>query len=152
MPEDDTTDQEHVPKPTQYMQVYHSMMEAGRGVVHQHGVAGLYRGLNITLLEIIPYAALQFGLYDTFTAAWSKARRSRISAKVSKRGCSTFGWTSTCSRFGHHGSEIQCMPRLHYKSVSTPCLCCRVKTCKTAMGTASLRGLCAACVLAHWQS
>lgn len=58
------------------------MMEAGRGVVHQHGFRGLYRGLNITLLEIIPYAALQFGLYDTFTAAWSKARRSRISAKV----------------------------------------------------------------------
>ena len=60
------------------------MMEAGRGVVHQHGFRGLYRGLNITLLEIIPYAALQFGLYDTLTAAWSKARRSRISAKVGK--------------------------------------------------------------------
>lgn len=58
------------------------MMEAGRGVVQQHGFKGLYQGLNITLLEIIPYAALQFGLYDTFTAAWSKARRSHLSAKV----------------------------------------------------------------------
>ena len=58
------------------------MMEAGRGVVQQHGFRGLYRGLNITLLEIIPYAALQFGLYDTFTAAWSKTRRSQLSAKV----------------------------------------------------------------------
>ncbi len=58
------------------------MMQAGRGVVQQHGVRGLYRGLNITLLEIIPYAALQFGLYDTFTAAWSKAHRRRLSAKV----------------------------------------------------------------------
>lgn len=76
--------QEHVPIPPRYVQVYHSMMEAGRGVVRQHGFEGMYRGLNITLLEIIPYAALQFGLYDTFTAAWSKARRSRISAKVGK--------------------------------------------------------------------
>ena len=64
------------------LQVYHSMLEAGRGVVQQHGFKGLYRGLNITLLEIIPYAALQFGLYDTFTAAWSKARRRRLTAKV----------------------------------------------------------------------
>ena len=64
------------------LQVYHSMMQAARGVVQQHGVRGLYRGLNITLLEIIPYAALQFGLYDTFTAAWSKAHRRRLSAKV----------------------------------------------------------------------
>ncbi len=58
------------------------MMQAARGVVQQHGVRGLYRGLNITLLEIIPYAALQFGLYDTFTAAWSNAHRQRLSAKV----------------------------------------------------------------------
>lgn len=57
-------------------------MEAARGVVQQHGVKGLYRGLNITLLEIIPYAALQFGLYDTFTAAWSRTKRARITAKV----------------------------------------------------------------------
>ena len=58
------------------------MMQAARGVVQQHGPRGLYRGLNITLLEIIPYAALQFGLYDTFTAAWSKAHRRRLAAKV----------------------------------------------------------------------
>ena len=71
------------------------MVEAGRGVVQQHGVRGLYRGLNITLLEIIPYAALQFGLYDTFTAAWSKARRSQISAKVGQgHSYSTFGMTT----------------------------------------------------------
>lgn len=70
------------PKKHGGVQVYHSMLEAGRGVVRQHGLKGLYRGLNITLLEIIPYAALQFGLYDTFTAAWSKARRRRLTAKV----------------------------------------------------------------------
>ena len=51
-------------------------------MIQQHGFKGLYRGLNITLLEIIPYAALQFGLYDTFTAAWSKTRRAQLSSKV----------------------------------------------------------------------
>ena len=30
---------------------------------------GLYAGLTATLVEIIPYAALQFGLYDVFTGA-----------------------------------------------------------------------------------
>ena len=77
------------------VQVYHSMMQAGRGVVQQHGIKGLYRGLNITLIEIIPYAALQFGLYDTFTAAWSKAHRRRLSAKV-----------ITASQIGKHGSVL----------------------------------------------
>ena len=31
---------------------------------------GLYRGLGVTLVEIIPYAALQFGIYDMLTSAW----------------------------------------------------------------------------------
>lgn len=88
------------------------MMEAGRGVVRQHGFAGLYRGLNITLLEIIPYAALQFGLYDTFTAAWSKSRRSRLSAKVGKQSVQDLGGQV----IGRQGSEIK--PRLLYKSAS----------------------------------
>ena len=54
--------------------VYASMTDAARGIVRASGVAGLYRGLGITVLEIMPYAALQFGLYDIFmgmsTRAW----------------------------------------------------------------------------------
>lgn len=42
------------------------MLEAAQGIVRQHGVGGLYRGMGITVLEIMPYAALQFGLYDVF--------------------------------------------------------------------------------------
>lgn len=34
----------------------------------------LRRGLGVTLLEIMPYAALQFGLYDVFNKACNKAR------------------------------------------------------------------------------
>ena len=40
----------------------------------QNGLGGLYRGLSITLLEIIPYSALQFGLYDTFNTVYTRAR------------------------------------------------------------------------------
>ena len=47
---------------------------AARGIVRQHGVRGLYRGLGVTVLEIMPYAALQFGLYDAFNKAANSAR------------------------------------------------------------------------------
>lgn len=35
-------------------------------IVQTRGFQGLYAGLSPTLVEIIPYAALQFGTYDTF--------------------------------------------------------------------------------------
>ena len=59
------------------------MTSAARGIVEQHGVRGLYRGIGITLTEIVPYAALQFGLYDIFNNAYSRARvrRSRVLAR-----------------------------------------------------------------------
>ena len=47
---------------------------AARGIVRQRGAAGLYRGLGVTVLEIMPYAALQFGLYDAMNRAYSTAR------------------------------------------------------------------------------
>ena len=59
------------------------MTEAAKGIVQHSGVRGLYTGLGITLVEIVPYAALQFGLYDTFTVAWGKARRARWQAQAS---------------------------------------------------------------------
>jgi solute carrier family 25 thiamine pyrophosphate transporter 19 len=35
------------------------------------------RGLGVTLVEIMPYAALQFGLYDAFNKAWDAAAAQR---------------------------------------------------------------------------
>ena len=55
-------------------QVYRGMISAARGIVAQHGPKGLYNGLGITLIEIMPYAALQFGLYDSFNTAYDVAR------------------------------------------------------------------------------
>ena len=64
------------------LQVYHGVLGAARGIVRQQGPRGLYTGLGVTLLEIMPYAALQFGLYDTFTAAYSARRQAAWHARV----------------------------------------------------------------------
>jgi solute carrier family 25 thiamine pyrophosphate transporter 19 len=57
------------------------MFDAGRSIYKDHGVQGLYRGLGVTLIEIIPYAALQFGLYDAFNQMWSAAADGRRQQK-----------------------------------------------------------------------
>lgn len=42
------------------------MRSAFVDIVRVRGFQGLYAGLTPTLVEIIPYAGLQFGTYDTF--------------------------------------------------------------------------------------
>ena len=54
------------------------MLDAARGVISRQGFRGLYSGLNVTLVEIIPYAALQFGLYDLFTAAAARSHSTEV--------------------------------------------------------------------------
>ncbi|XP_074311856.1 mitochondrial thiamine diphosphate carrier 2-like [Silene latifolia] len=57
--------------------VYPNMRSAFVGIFNTRGLRGLYAGLSPTLIEIIPYAGLQFGTYDTFkrqTMAWNKSR------------------------------------------------------------------------------
>lgn len=56
------------------------MLDAARGVLSRQGVRGLYSGLSVTLIEIMPYAALQFGLYDLFTAAAARAHSHEVEA------------------------------------------------------------------------
>lgn len=53
------------------------MTDAARAICREQGFTGLYRGLGVTLIEIVPYAALQFGLYDAFQQMWSNAATSR---------------------------------------------------------------------------
>jgi solute carrier family 25 thiamine pyrophosphate transporter 19 len=50
--------------------VYPNMRSAFLSIVQTRGIKGLYAGLSPTLIEIIPYAGLQFGTYDTFKR-WS---------------------------------------------------------------------------------
>ncbi|KAG9134399.1 hypothetical protein Leryth_023784 [Lithospermum erythrorhizon] len=46
--------------------VYPNMRSAFAEILRTRGFPGLYAGLTPTLVEIIPYAGLQFGTYDTF--------------------------------------------------------------------------------------
>lgn len=57
--------------------VYRGTAAAARAIVSSRGVAGLYSGLGVTLVEIVPYAALQFGLYDALTRAAAKRGKGR---------------------------------------------------------------------------
>ncbi|CAH9117809.1 unnamed protein product [Cuscuta epithymum] len=55
--------------------VYPSLRSAFVDILETRGIRGLYSGLSPTLVEIIPYAGLQFGTYDTFkrwTMAWNR--------------------------------------------------------------------------------
>ncbi|KAM7467090.1 hypothetical protein LguiB_014652 [Lonicera macranthoides] len=57
--------------------VYPSMRSAFLDIIRTRGYRGLYAGLSPTLVEIVPYAGLQFGTYDTFkrwTVAWNQFR------------------------------------------------------------------------------
>lgn len=47
-------------------QVYPNMRAAVSDILQRRGFRGLYAGLTPTLIEIVPYAGLQFGTYDTF--------------------------------------------------------------------------------------
>ncbi|KAJ4722202.1 Mitochondrial carrier protein [Melia azedarach] len=63
--------------------VYPTMRSAFVDIVRARGFRGLYAGLSPTLVEIIPYAGLQFGTYDTFkrwTMAWNRLRSSNTSS------------------------------------------------------------------------
>ncbi|KAG6394789.1 hypothetical protein SASPL_145379 [Salvia splendens] len=57
--------------------VYPNMRAALFNILETRGLRGLYAGLAPTLVEIVPYAGLQFGTYDTFrhwTMAWNQNR------------------------------------------------------------------------------
>ncbi|KAL3677869.1 hypothetical protein R1sor_020825 [Riccia sorocarpa] len=56
--------------------VYPTMRSAFLGILQTRGPRGLYAGLTPSLIEIVPYAGLQFGSYDTlkrWTSAWNES-------------------------------------------------------------------------------
>ncbi|CAL9777415.1 unnamed protein product [Musa acuminata subsp. burmannicoides] len=62
--------------------VYSTMRSAFLDIIRTRGIRGLYAGLSPTLVEIIPYAGLQIGSFDTFKRwmmAWNRYRFSNIS-------------------------------------------------------------------------
>ncbi|KAK1277155.1 hypothetical protein QJS04_geneDACA003429 [Acorus gramineus] len=64
--------------------VYSTMRSAFVDIVKTRGFQGLYAGLSPTLVEIIPYAGLQFGTYDTFkrwAMEWNRSTFNRRSSR-----------------------------------------------------------------------
>nr|GEW03797.1 mitochondrial thiamine diphosphate carrier 2-like [Tanacetum cinerariifolium] len=59
--------------------IYPSMRSAIVDIINTRGFRGLYAGLSPTLVEIIPYAGLQFGTYDTFKR-WTMSWNARLSS------------------------------------------------------------------------
>ena len=57
--------------------MYNSLLDAARGVVRDRGIGGLYAGVGVTLVEIIPASAIQFGTYAVLHAAALKAESKR---------------------------------------------------------------------------
>lgn len=50
------------------------MVDATRKIVTARGVRGLYQGLGVTLVEILPYSAITFGVYDYLNALCDERR------------------------------------------------------------------------------
>lgn len=87
--------------------VYHGMGDAARSIVQRQGVQGLYAGLGVTLLEIMPYAALQFGLYDLFTKAYERRKGHQPDSRSHWWGRFICGLaTGTVAKLGTHPLDV----------------------------------------------
>ncbi|KAH0461171.1 hypothetical protein IEQ34_008746 [Dendrobium chrysotoxum] len=73
--------------------IYPNMRSAFEHIMQTRGIRGLYAGLSPTLVEIIPYAGLQFGTYDTFKRwmmTWNRFRLSNASSANQGDSLSSF--------------------------------------------------------------
>ncbi|XP_054821970.1 mitochondrial thiamine diphosphate carrier 2-like isoform X2 [Prosopis cineraria] len=91
--------------------VYPNMRAALIDILRTRGIRGLYAGLSPTLVEIIPYAGLQFGTYDTFKR-WAMAWNLRYSETASEDGLSSFQLflcglaAGTCAKLVCHPLDV----------------------------------------------
>jgi len=78
-----------------YCQVYKGMRDAASAIYRNDGIHGLYRGLGVTLVEIMPYAALQFGLYDAFNQLWEQAAAKKQQQRHKQQPSQQSYWSSS---------------------------------------------------------
>ena len=55
--------------------VYHSLPAVAAGIMKNRGIAGLYAGVGVTLLEIAPASGIQFGVYALLRDSLFSARK-----------------------------------------------------------------------------
>jgi solute carrier family 25 (mitochondrial thiamine pyrophosphate transporter), member 19 len=96
--------------------VYAGMLDATRGIIQENGVRGLYRGMGITVLEIMPYAALQFGLYDVFNSFADEMRRGKRSQKLIKNISNIHNGGRKGGHSNDNISEIEPLPASAFQS------------------------------------
>ncbi|KAJ1395201.1 Mitochondrial carrier protein [Sesbania bispinosa] len=91
--------------------VYPSMRSAFGDIIQTRGFQGLYAGLSPTLVEIIPYAGLQFGTYDTFKR-WAMEWNHRYSSTTAEDSLSSFQLflcglaAGTCAKLVCHPLDV----------------------------------------------
>ncbi|GMY27712.1 mitochondrial thiamine diphosphate carrier 2-like [Fagus crenata] len=95
--------------------VYPTMRSAFVDIIRARGFRGLYSGLSPTLVEIIPYAGLQFGTFDTFkrwTLTWNRSRSSKSGLNGTEDGLSWFQLflcglaAGTCAKLVCHPLDV----------------------------------------------
>ncbi|KAE9591092.1 hypothetical protein Lal_00021446 [Lupinus albus] len=92
--------------------VYPNMRSALIDIFRTRGFPGLYAGLSPTLVEIIPYAGLQFGTYDTFkrwAMAWNHLHYSTTTTEDSLSSFQLFlcGLAAgTCAKLVCHPLDV----------------------------------------------
>ncbi|CAK8563675.1 unnamed protein product [Lathyrus sativus] len=92
--------------------VYPNMRSAFMDIIKTRGFQGMYAGLSPTLVEIVPYAGLQFGTYDTFkrwAAVWNHNRYSHTTGDDSVSSLQLFlcGLAAgTCAKLVCHPLDV----------------------------------------------
>ncbi|KAM7258456.1 hypothetical protein ACFE04_014197 [Oxalis oulophora] len=92
--------------------VYPNMRSVILEIVRKRGFKGLYSGLSPTLVEIIPYAGLQFGTYDTFKRwmkGWNQFRYPNSVTAGGGDGLSSFQ-IFLCGLMAGTGAKLVCHP------------------------------------------
>ncbi|XP_038875972.1 mitochondrial thiamine diphosphate carrier 2-like isoform X2 [Benincasa hispida] len=95
--------------------IYPTMRSAFIDIIQTRGFRGLYAGLSPTLVEIVPYAGLQFGTYDTFkrwTTSWNHRHYPNYRASNTEDGLSSFQLflcglaAGTCAKLVCHPLDV----------------------------------------------
>ncbi|GMH32952.1 hypothetical protein BSKO_00786 [Bryopsis sp. KO-2023] len=83
--------------------IYSGMRDAAAKIVKRNGLGGLYSGFRVTLVEVIPYSAIQFAAYDSLNAV---ADRAMGSNEANRNGVQTF----TCGLVAGIASKLATHP------------------------------------------
>ncbi|KAL5541845.1 hypothetical protein UlMin_009555 [Ulmus minor] len=95
--------------------IYPTMRSAFVDIASNRGFRGFYAGLSPTLVEIVPYAGLQFGTYDTFkrwTMAYNHYRSSKMNSTNTDDVLSSFQLflcglaAGTCAKLVCHPLDV----------------------------------------------